>query len=286
MLRSIRISFLASVVALAFAACGGGSNPPDNQQDAGTGDGHLIQFDGPRNEGGQQQDAADGDGGGGACVPSGGVAAAGICKNSKPCTCPLDCFDTGDPKMAGACWPLFDTTTGCANATDVGIRYQGETTGHCFPSAALTGTFSIPIAADINSAGGTATGGITINGVTATWSAGFALHDTTNGIWSVNLTQANITGYPYTVLALEIDDAVYNTTPINMKNNAAANGWMFEYKASGSSYSMTSMSQIQEGTLTFTAAPTGATGTVEGSFTAAKMFGNIIEYCGPNTTAC
>jgi hypothetical protein len=284
MLRSIRISILASIVALAFVACGGGnSNPPVGDGGTGQEDGNHIQFDAQHDGLPPQQDGGGGgDGGGGACVASGGGAQGDICKASKPCTCPLDCANPGGSPYAGACFPIYNGTA-CDNSGDAPVQFTGETTAHCYPVAPITGSFSVPIAATSAGSGGTASATITLNGVTGNFGEGWVYHDTTNAEWNVILYPAGITGYPYQVLIVVIPDAEYlTTTPVNFDTGS---GFILFYEYQTSAH--IGLGQSNVGTLTLTAAPTTVGGTVTGSFGAGTtLFGTKEEICGPNSTPC
>jgi hypothetical protein len=282
MLRSIRVPIFAGFVALLFAACGGGGGGGHQTDGGSTGDGPHIQFDGSHDGTTPQQDGGGGgDGGGGACVATGGVATAGICKNSKPCTCPNDCVVQVQDSPAGSCWPKPDPTNGCENATDVAIYYDTQDNAHCYPTATLTGTFSVPIAT-VDTMAGTSTVTATINGVTFTPTQGFAQHSTSS--WFIALEPADAATPPVNIVIIDIGDALYNTTtPINMSNNANADVSLLQYTANAEIM----YGRAKEGTLTLTTADTGATGTVAGSFSATfKMFGTVGEMCGPNTDPC
>jgi hypothetical protein len=283
MLRSIRISFLASVVALAFAACGGGSNPPNNQQDAGTGDGPHIQFDGPRSEGGTPQQDAGGGGDGGAveCVATGGVATGGICKASKPCTCPNTCAPAFETTYAGSCWPEPDPTNGCATATDVAVYVDVPENSHCFPTATLTGSFSVPFGTQATM-GGTVSATLTINGQTFTVAQGWVEHDTTNGWREVVLLPTNLSTPPVNWIRMIIADAKYVVGTADMAISQGDNV-VFLYSETANSQTLWGMNHA--GSVSLTAVDTGSGGTVTGTFNV-TMFAYPMELCGPNTTAC
>jgi hypothetical protein len=275
---------LASLVALAFAACGGGgNNPPDNQQDGGT-DGIHIQFDGPKPDGSTPpQDGSTGDGPAGGCVASGGIATGGICKASKPCTCPNDCVDPGEATVAGSCWPKPDPTNGCANSTDAAIYFDVQENAHCFPTASITGTWSVPIGTQTNM-GGTVSGTITINGVTATLTQGWAQHDATNARWRIYLMPASLSTAPVNYIVVVISDAEYNTTtPVSMDNSNTSYSFLIQENSNSMIFHASNL----EGTITMTTADTGATGTSAGSFTGSfKYYSFPVEVCGPNTSPC
>ena len=280
MLRSIRIPILASFVALIFVACGGGnSNPPI--PDGGTQqDGNHIQFDAQHDGLPPQEDGPQVDGATGGCVASGGVATAGICKASKPCTCPNDCAYGGAAPAAGSCFPIYNGTA-CDNSTDVPAKWTGETDGHCFPSVTVNGSFSVPIGTQAT-AGGTVTGiSVTLNGQTFTPTNGFVAHNTSTSTWDIILLQTGtsaVTGFYFGV-----PDANYIiTTPVTFGNSGTGN---FQIETNSGTADIMYGSDYS-GSLTLTTADTGASGTAAGTITNLVVFGVIIEFCGPNSTPC
>jgi hypothetical protein len=288
MLRSIRISLLAGLVALVFAACGGSSNnPPGGQDDAGTGGGDTgshVQFDANHdtgttgNEGGTTTD----DGGTGTCIASGGVATAGICKAAKPCTCPNDCVDPGQAGLAGSCWPKADPTNGCTNATDQPVYFDTPDNAHCFPTATVaSATFSVPIGTQ-TTIGGTVSFSLTVNGVAFNLAQGWVEHDTTQGAWIVYLLPASYTT-SINAAVIIIADAQYNTTTtIDFSTSTTSVIEFLQVTAA----SQVSFAMPMQGTLTLTTADTGTTGNVAGTITNLQVFEYPVELCGTNTAAC
>ncbi|MBI5481136.1 MAG: hypothetical protein HY906_19925 [Deltaproteobacteria bacterium] len=292
MLRSIRISFLAGLVALVFAACSGSSNPPDTQDDGGTnGDGPKIQFDGPRDVGPQQDTGTGDDGGTGACVPTGGQAHAAICTNSKPCTCPDDCVKINPTSTtSGGCFAQ-PSGSGCGT-NEAGIMFSATDPGHCYPTAPIAGTFTIPIGT-IDTAGGTISITTNINGVSASFTTaakGWVEHDTTNAEWVINIYNDPFAVGNNVLLTIWIPDAAYNTTtPVSLDGTLATSAMMRIETAvvTGSTISSDTINAFSwDGTMPLTAAPT-TTGNVVGSFSSdAILFGYTAEMCGPNSTPC
>ena len=123
------------------------------------------------------------DAGPGGCNPFGGAGAGGLCLSTAECNCdgPDECvaaFFQGIPGTTGSCWPLAGAT-GCGGGSDLALVADAGLPAHCFPTAALTGSFSMPISAD-GSDYGTASVTAQLNGVTLYGGQGGAYHDATD----------------------------------------------------------------------------------------------------------
>lgn len=282
MLRSIRVPLLASFVALMFYACGGGGGGGEPLPDGGQQDGQHIQFDAQKDGIIQQQDAQTDGGGGGSCVASGGVATFGICKASKPCTCPNDCVDPGLAGAAGACAPPADPNTGCTG-TDQGIYVSDPNDAHCYPTTIMaSGTFSVPIGTQAT-IGGTANMTLTLGGASFAVTQGWAQHNTTNSYWDLYFMPADATTAPVNWIRVIVADAEYNTTtPVNFDTSTTSVVFLYQDQSNARLAWGDSIS----GTLSLTTADTGSTGTAAGSFTNLKFYLFPMELCGPNTTGC
>lgn len=295
MLRSLRTPIFASLVALAFAACGGGSSNPPPNPDGGTGDGPKVQFDGPRPDGAAgQQDGGGGqlDGGGGAeCVTTGGKPESGLCKANGDCTCPNGCAKIfSDVTVAGSCWKAC---TGAAGECTAPAECVGFTTteGYCLPKGTVSGTFTdIPMydaAATVDTLG-TVAMTLAVADINVTFAAGYG-KKSSDGAWYFVFMYPGTTSAPdqSKALLLACKSATYSAKTYDLSAADGCDLMYSELTVSGTTLTAwTDKAFIFGGTLTLTAAGTGAKAPVTGSVTAGEAYKLIQEECGPNSGPC
>ncbi|HEY3358247.1 MAG TPA: hypothetical protein VGQ83_33675 [Polyangia bacterium] len=225
------------------------------------------------------------DAGPGGCNPFGGAGAGGLCLSTADCNCdgPDECvtaFFQGVPGTTGSCWPLAGAT-GCVGATDLALVADAGLPAHCFPTATLTGSFSVPISAD-GSVYGTASVTAKLNGVTLYGGQGGAYHDATDPahpVVVVLIWAAGINTPPFAGLRIIIDQAEESTVapiPLGLGARTRAHltsGDYTSYDLSGAAYA----GSIQL---------TEADWIIAGSFIDARLVGFTAELCGSHTTAC
>ena len=301
MLRSLKTPILAGLVALAFAACGGGNTNPPPNGDGGAGDGPRVQFDGPRGDGGGLQQDGGGtqqDGGGGAeCVASGGKPTAGLCKSNGDCTCPNNCgiLFTDDPAYAGSCWKPCTATTDCGTGEEcVGFT---QTEGFCLPKGTLTGTgingIAMLDAAPQLPLTGSANVVVAAGDINATMTVGYGRKSSSGTYYFIFLFGGTAAAPDQTKSVSIACDATKWSAKSYDLSKPTTDGCQIEYDVLGfntgtgalTSYTMNAI--VLDGTMTITAAGTGGGAAVTGTFAGPPTVVKIIEeLCGPNSTAC
>lgn len=292
MLRSIRLPLLASVVALAFIACGGGGGGGNPIPDGGQQDGSHIQFDAQKDGVIQQQDA-QGDGGGGTtCNSAGGKATDGLCKYTSDCACPGHCTSIfSDTTIAGSCNPACASSTECTGSGEECIGMP-DGQGVCVATGTLTGTglTSIPLVdTPALPFTGTANVILAVDDINVTFSVGYARKSTNGQYYFVYVMPGTADTPDETKQLLIVCDSTdwsAKAYDLNTGNCQVQYAALTFNQSTGALTNWTDMAFVISGTMTLTAAPTTTGQPVQGTFTNAVPFKLVQEECGNSSTPC